>query len=119
MLRRQLAQALEEAGLREHRADVVRDRLEDDRGDVVLGERALDLVGVVELADDRRVDDLGEDALRQRILLPDALGRRDHVHRDRVVPAVVAALELDQVPAAGGRARDADARGRSPRCRSR
>ena len=43
VLRRELAQPLEEAGLREHGADVVRDRLEDDRGDVVLlDERALD-----------------------------------------------------------------------------
>ena len=107
MLRRQLAQPLEEARLRQHGADVVRDRLEDDRGDVVVGQRALDLVRVVELADDRRVDDLGEDPLRERILLADVLGQRDHVHRDRVVPAVVAALELDDVPAPGRRARDA------------
>ena len=44
VLRRELAQPLEEPGLRQHRADVVRDRLEDDRGDVavVLVERALD-----------------------------------------------------------------------------
>ena len=56
VLRRELAQPLEEPRLRQHRADVVRDRLEDDRGDVVLGERALDVVGVVEAADDRRVD---------------------------------------------------------------
>ena len=70
-------------------------------------ERALDLVGVVEAADDRRVDDLGEDPLRERVLLADVLGQRDHVHRDRVVPAVVAALELDDVPAAGRGAGDA------------
>ena len=42
VLGRELAQPLEEAGLRQDRADVVGDRLEDDRGDVVLGERALD-----------------------------------------------------------------------------
>jgi hypothetical protein len=84
----------------------VRDRLEDDRGHFVVGERALDLVGVVEPADDRRVEDLGEDPLRERVLAADALGGRDHVHRDRVVPAVVAALELDHVAAAGDRARE-------------
>ena len=106
VLGRELAQPLEEAGLRQQRADVVRDRLEDDRGDVVLGQRALDLVGVVELADDRRLDDLGDRALRERIAAADVLGQRDHVHRDRVVPAVVAALELDQVAPAGGGARD-------------
>ena len=61
---------------------------------------------VVEPADDRRVEDLGEDPLRERILAADALGGRDHVHRHRVVPAVVAALELDDVPAAGDRARE-------------
>ena len=85
----------------------MRDRLEDDRGDVVLRQRALDVVGVVEAADDRRVDHLLQHALRERVLLPHVLRQRDHVHRDRVVPAVVAALELDHVAAAGGRARDA------------
>ena len=39
-------------------------------------------------------------------LRADTLGGRDHVHRDRVVPAVVAALELDHVPAPGDRARE-------------
>ena len=39
-------------------------------------------------------------------LPPTRLGRRDHVHRHRVVPAVVAALELDHVAAAGDRARE-------------
>ena len=107
VLRRELAQPLQEAGLRQHGADVVGDQLEDDRGDVVLVERALDLVGVVEAADDRRVDHLGQHPPRERILRAHALGGRDHVHRDRVVPAVVAALELDHVAAAGRGARDA------------
>ncbi len=57
-------------------------------------------------ADDRRVQHLGQDPLRERVLAADALGGRDHVHRHRVVPAVVAALELDHVAAAGGRARE-------------
>ena len=108
VLRGELAQPLEEPGLRQHRADVVRDRLEDDRGDVavVLVERALDRVGVVERAHDRGRDDLGEHAAGERVLGADALGGRDHVHRDRVVPAVVAALELDHVAAAGRGARE-------------
>ena len=105
-LRRQLAQPLEEARLRQDGADVVRDRLEDDRGDVVVGERALDRVRVVERADDRRVQHLRQDPLRERVLAADALGGRDHVHRDRVVPAVVAALELEHVAPAGDRARE-------------
>jgi hypothetical protein len=86
----------------------VRDQLEDDRGHVVLLERLRHLVRVVEAAHDRRVEHLGQDPLRERVLLAHALGGRDHVHRDRVVPAVVAALELDHVAAAGRRARDAE-----------
>ena len=66
----------------------------------------LDRCGVVEPADDRRVENLGEDPLRERVLAADALRGGDHVHRDRVVPAVVAALELDHVAAAGHRARE-------------
>ena len=57
--------------------------------------------------DDRRVGDLGEDAAREQVLRPDLLRRRDDVHRDRVVPAVVAALELEDVAPAGDRARQA------------
>ena len=106
--RRELAQPLEEPLLGQHRTDVVRDRLEDDGRDVVVGQRALDVVGVVEAADDRRLGDLGEDTLRKRVAAPDVLRQRDDVHRDRVVPAVVAALELDHVAAARRRARDAD-----------
>ena len=55
---------------------------------------------------DRGRDDLGEHAARERVLGADALGGRDHVHRHRVVPAVVAALELDHVAPAGRRARE-------------
>ena len=73
----------------------------------LLGERLLDLRRVVEAADDRGLDDVGEDAAAERIVPPDALGRRDDVHRDGVVPAVVAALELDHLAAAGRGARQA------------
>ena len=106
VLRRELAQPLEKAGLRQDGADVVRDRLEDDRGDVVVGQRALDVVGVVEPADDRRLEHFAQDPLRERVLAADALRGRDHVHRHRVVPAVVAALELDHVAASGDGARE-------------
>ena len=81
-------------------------------------ERALDRVGVVERADDRRVEHLGQDPLRERVLRAHPLRQRDHVHRDRVVPAVVAALELDDVAPAGRGARERGARGTSPRSRS-
>ena len=70
VLRRQLAQPLEEAGLGQDGADVVRDRLEDDRGDVVVGQARSTVVGVVEAADDRRVQDLGEDPLESGSLPP-------------------------------------------------
>ena len=90
------------------RAEVVRDRLEDDRGDIVLGRAPRSTSArVVEAADDRRLDDLRKHPLRERIAFADVLGQRDHVHRNRVVPAVVVALELDDVAASGGGAGDA------------
>jgi hypothetical protein len=43
----------------------------------------------------------------ERILAPDAVGPQDDVHRDAVVPAVVAALHLEHEPPAGRGAREA------------
>ena len=117
VLRRELAEPLEEPGLREDRADVVRDRLEDDRGDVAAARRAratasASLNGQTIVA----VDDLRQHPARERILRADAIGGRDHVHRDGVVPAVVAALELDHVAAARRRRARRGGHGTSPRC---
>jgi len=67
----------------------------------MLGHGLRDRLEIVERDDERRVDDLGDDARREGILVPHAVGPGDHVHGHRVVPAVVAALELDHVAAAG------------------
>ena len=106
VLGRELAQPLEEAGLRQHGADVVRDRLEDDRGDVPSCSSSARSTASASLNGQTIVASItsGRIPAGERVLRANALRRRDHVHRDRVVPAVVAALELDHVAAAGRRA---------------
>ena len=100
----------EVAGVRQHDAAVRHHRLDDHPGDpaLVLGERALRRLGVVERDD----DDLLRDALghpqrlrhRDRVIArPGLLLRREHAHHQRVVVPVVGAFDLhDEVPAGEG-----------------
>ena len=111
----ELADPLEVAGLRRHDADVELDGLDDDRRDLVvvgLEDRGEDL-RLVERRDHRlrdpRARDPGAGRDRLRLLdrshrLPGRLDADEHV----VVVAVVAALELDDLLAAGVAAGDAD-----------
>lgn len=104
-----LAERGEELLVREEGTDVVRDGLDDDGGDVgaVLGEGAADGLAVVERQDEGGFQDLGKDARRDRVVAADLLRGGDHVEADRVVPTVVAALELDDEAASCGGAGDA------------
>src|SRR5438309_1880689 len=70
----------------------------------VLVERLPERADVVERKNERRVGDLLQRAEGERVFLPEALGARDHVQRHGVMPAVIAALELDQQAPSGGRA---------------
>ena len=106
----ELAQALEEAGARKQPGRVVRDGLDDDRRDVlaVPFERRAHVVEVVVAAHERRVDRRLEHPRGVRVAPADALGAAEHVAEHVVVEAVVAALELDQLLAAGHAAGRAD-----------
>ncbi len=97
------AQALEEALLREDETHVPRDRLDDDRGDLVLGEEVVDGLEVVE----RRGQRVGGGALRDsgRVREPERRDARARLHEQEVGVPVVAARELDDRLAAGERAR--------------
>ena len=97
------AHALEEARHGQDAGRVVADRLEDDGRDLlgVRGERALDVLEVVEAAHGRRVDRGPQHPRRARAA--------DHrPHEDAVVEAVVEPLELDDPFAAGDAAGQAD-----------
>jgi len=106
----EVAQAGEEARLGEQSRRVVRDRLDQDRGDlaVVALERHADVLEVVEAADDRRVDRGLEHPLGVRVTRPDARGSAERVPEDVVVEAVVTALELDDLLASRDTAGEAD-----------
>ena len=82
--------------------------LEDDRRHLTLigVQGSLNRCNVVERDHDGGVDYLGEDSLRDGVLPAEPVGRRDDVHGHRVVPTVIAALELDQVPPVGRRPGD-------------
>ena len=100
------AQRRQELRPRQHTADIVRDDLYQHGRDIValrqcLGQR----LDIVERQHQRMLDHLGQHAQRERILLADLVGRADHIHQHRVVPAVVGALELDDRIAAGDGAR--------------
>ena len=69
---------------------------------------ARDVVEVVEAADERRVDRGLEHPRRVRVAPPDALGAAQDVAEHVVVEAVVAALELDDLLAAGDAAGEPD-----------
>lgn len=96
-------QPFEEARLRQHGTDVVSDRLDDDRCDfaAVLCKRRVQSAEIVEREDDGRLNDLGEDSGRERILPSNPIMCRDDVQRDGVVPSVEASLELDQETSSG------------------
>src|SRR5829696_8489997 len=106
----EVPQALEEAGAREQPGGVVRDRLDDDRGDlaVVALERLRHVVEVVEAADQRGVDRRLQHPGRVRIPPSNALRNAEHVPQHVIVEAVVAALELDQLLPARHAAREPD-----------
>jgi len=103
MPRARLPEPLQEAGLGKDGADVVGDGLDDDGRDLVGEplERDGHRFEVVEGEHDRRVEDLVEDPRGQWVLAPHPVGRRDDVRGHRVVPAVIAALELHDPPASG------------------
>jgi hypothetical protein len=65
----------QELVLREDRADVVRDRLDDDRGDLAAGQRLLGGGQIVEGHHDGGRDGLGHHAGGERIGAIDALRR--------------------------------------------
>ena len=104
-----LAQALEESQVGQHATDVVRDRLENDRGDLALvfPDGVFHVIEIVEGADQRLFEGLREAPGRERIAFPELLRRSDHVHRQIVVSAVVTPLELDELLPSGGGARQA------------
>ncbi len=82
-----------------HGADVVRDRLQDDGGDLVapVVEELSQRGAVVELQHQRRLQYLVQDAGGDRVAVADPVGCGDDIQADGVVPAVIAALELDDV----------------------
>ena len=106
VLRGQLAQQREEAGLGRDEAHVGRVGLGEQRGDLVLGERGADGVDVVPGHDHRAARRGLGDAGRRR----DALGgeARARLREQAVDVAVVGAGELDERLAAGGRAGEPD-----------
>ena len=98
-----LPQPFQETGCRQDSADVVWNRLEDDCGDIaiVLFQHALDSIRVIERHHERRISYLRNDSSRQQVLSPDVVCGGDDVHRHGVVPAVITALKLDQIPTPG------------------
>ena len=108
VLRRNLAQALQEAGLRHAQADVHQDRLENNRRDLpgIFLEAALDGAEVIEGCNrhvrDRRLGHAQSTWNRDRILDVAEVGLvRLHADQGRVVQAVIAAFELEDLVAAG------------------
>ena len=114
-VRGQLAHPLEVAGRGHDRAAVAQDRLGDHRGDLgaVLGEDALERGRVVPCADDQGARDRRRHAVRpwrRRGRIGRApLGRPGMARPvDRVRPAVVVALEAEDLLPAGERAGEPD-----------
>src|SRR5205807_1153885 len=70
-----LAQALEKSLLGQHATDVVRDRLENDRGDLALvfPDGVFHVIEIVEAADQRLLEGLREAPSRERIAFPELL----------------------------------------------
>ena len=109
VLLRQLAQALQVARLREHDAHVARDRLDDDgrRSPCHAASKSASdgiesLYGSTIVSERRRLGHAGA--------VGDAEGRRRRsgLRQEGVAVAVVAALELDDLVAAGEPAREAE-----------
>ena len=110
-----LAQALQEAGLRHAEADIHQDRLENDRGDLagIFLEATLDGGEIVEGGDEH----VGDCGLRDAEAAGDrgwsvdvAVVRSMRLHADQsaVVQSVVGAFELDDLVASGGGAGQAN-----------
>ena len=112
MPRRDVADRLQVAVVGQADADVLHHRLDDEGGDVAAGEHPLEGGGVVVGDDDRVGEHAAGDAGGRRHRCR-AVGRPGGgevgLHRDEqlVVVAVVAALDLDDLLAAGGATGDA------------
>jgi len=88
----------------------VRHRFEDDRGEVVrvFGHRRAERLGVVERHDDRILDCRLQHPRGLRVALAEAVRGRMDARVHVVVPAVIAALELEDRLVAGVRPRQPD-----------
>ena len=108
VLRAQFTAASHEWHAGAHEIHVPGDRLDDHAGQVgaVQRERVLELLHVVVFQDDRVLHHFGRHAGAGGIA--EGGQARAGLHQQRVGMAVVAALELDQLAAAGGAARQAD-----------
>ena len=95
----QAAQARQEPIVRQEAGRVVRERLDDHRGDVIAMplERLPHVVEVVEAADERGVDRRFEHPGGVRIPPAEPVRRAEDVPEHVVVKAVVTALELDDL----------------------
>ena len=118
VLRAQLAQPLHEGQAGAHEVHVAGDRLDHHAGQLgaVDGEGLFELRDVVVLEHQRVLHHLGRHAGAGRVA--EGGQARAGLDQQRVGMAVVAALELDDLAAAGGAARQADARSSPPRCPS-
>ena len=92
---------------RPHRSNVVTDRFDDDGGDRprVAPYVGLHRVSVVVRKYHGFRSRLTQHAGGNGVVATDSLARRLHIHRDVVVPTVIAALELDDALCAGRGAR--------------
>lgn len=109
MLGRQAPKVAEEVIRRPHRADVVRNRLDDDRRylPAKLSKVCFDRFGIVIGQDNRLPSGIFENAGRNRVVSAHSVPRRLQVHGDIVVPSVIATLELDDFGRAGYRTGEA------------
>ena len=104
---RELADPLEVAGLRQDDPDVRQRRLDEHRGDLPVGERALERVDIVERHDagrERRVDRRAERCRGAATTPPVGVERRERL----VDRAVVAVVVDDDLRSAGDMPRQAD-----------
>src|SRR2546428_9521047 len=97
----QIAQGKQEFGSWQDTADVVWDDLNENGCNLVVSfaECFLNRLNVVEGQDNRLPDHLGQHTERQWVVLTNLLCRTGHIHKNRVVPTMIAALKLnDRVP---------------------
>ena len=118
VLRAQLAAALHEGHAGAHEVHVAGDRLDHQAGELVAVQREgfFELRHVVVFEHQRVLHHLGRHAGAGRVA--EGGQARAGLDQQRVGMAVVAAFELDDLAAAGGAARQADARSSPPRCPS-